>query len=69
MADWGKHQAIDIILGVKEMLLHYYPDTLCCPDRKVEVKRSIFGWLLRGRTDSPTRTLPEYQSNSYGGYG
>ena len=53
MADWGKQKSIDIILGVKEIPYCYHSDLCHSPDCRVEARRSIFGWVLRGRTETP----------------
>ena len=59
MEDWGKEKSIDIILGVKEIPCCYHSDLCHSPDCRVEARHSIFGWVLRGQTETPGNQ-PEY---------
>ena len=48
MADWGRESRVDIILGIEDMSYCYHPDLCCSTDKKLEARKSIFGWVVRG---------------------
>ena len=48
MADWGRKSRVDIILGMEDMSYCYHPDLCCSTDKKLEARKSIFGWVVRG---------------------
>ena len=48
MADWGRESQVDIILGMEDLSYCYHPDLCCNTDKKMEARKSIFGWVVRG---------------------